>query len=178
MRALREQTARDLSRSDGRDKVIPFPRQVEAEATARLLVDFVGEVRGILDRLERSTARYRALAPGERIRREILRFLADQRDWVEVHDLPRLPGLDRAAGRALARALAEEGVVEMEVDETYPNMAALRITGAGREQLRRMAVTEAMKHLQGPSTDASGLESVLRRALEAVRRVGELELPG
>jgi hypothetical protein len=175
MKALRERTSEMGPERDRQDKVIPFPRQEEGEATARILADFASELRDLLAHLDDSAARYRALAPGVRIRREVLRFLADQVDWVEIHDLPRLPVLDRTAGRTLARTLAEEGLVEMERNETYPNMATLRITPAGREELRRMAVAEAMEYLQGGSGGAAGLESALRDALVALRRVGDLE---
>jgi DNA-binding PadR family transcriptional regulator len=71
----------------------------------------------------------------------------------------------------MARRLAEEGVVELHRDSTYPNVVLLRITPAGREELRRLSVEEAMDHLRG--VGAEGLVAVQEASL-ALRRLAEM----
>jgi hypothetical protein len=175
MRALHKKTGRGVPQTDREHKVIPFPVQGEGEATARILAEFAGEAREVLDRLEESAARLRAREPGKRMRRDVLRFLDRGEEWVDVHDLPIAGAPGRAASRTLARQLAEDGLAEMERDETYPNMARVRITAAGREALRRMAVSEAMELLRGIPGGATEREVAVREALAALRRVGALE---
>ena len=172
---MQKRTGQRVPKKNREYKVIPFPVQGEGEAAARILAEFAGEAREILDRLEESTARLRARAPGERMRREVLKFLDEREEWVDVHDLPTAGAPGRSASRSLARQLAEEGLTEMERDETYPNMATVRITAAGREALRRMAVAEAMEYLRGTTAGGTETEGTLREALNALRRVGALD---
>jgi hypothetical protein len=144
---------------------------LDRERAAQALARFLDEARGILDRLEEAWVRSEASRPGERIRREALRVLAGAEDWVDFHDLPSMGPLGRTGGRSMARRLAEEGVVELHRDPTYPNNLLLRITQAGREELRRRSVEEAMEHLRGVGDeDMAAVED----ASQALRRLAEV----
>jgi hypothetical protein len=171
MRALKTRDQVTTPQPSSDEKVIRFPVPVSEEQTAELLADFTLEARRVLDRMEASLAR--ALSPGDRARRQILRSLADRGDWADFQDIPHTGSLDRAGARALARELAEDGLAELERNRTYPNMMRLRITSTGREALRRMSVAEAMALLEGSDRGTKGLKAASREAIEALRRMAE-----
>lgn len=161
-------------RSTGERKIVSFPGPGDRERVARVLSDLVEESRRILGQMEERLGQVEALRPGERIRREVLRFLAQKDGWVDFHDIPPVGALGRTGARSFARALAEDGMVELERNTTYPNMTALRITPAGREELRRMGVAEAMSYLGEGSRAVGEVEEAAEEALEALRRTVEL----
>jgi hypothetical protein len=146
-------------------------RFLDREQAAQTLARFLDEAREILDRLEEAWIRKEAARPGEGIRRDVLRFLAGADDWVDFHDLPSMGLLGRSGGRSMARRLAEEGLVELHRDPTYPNTLHLRITPEGREELRRHSVEKAMDHLRG--VGAEGFIAVQEASL-ALRRLAEM----
>jgi hypothetical protein len=174
MRALERMESPQAYRSTQDEKVIRFPGPADRERAARILSDLTEESRKILEQLEERLEQVEALRPGERVQREVLRFLAQQEDWVDVHDIPPVGALGRAGARSFARALAERALVEMERDATYPNMTALRITPGGREELRRMGVAEAMGYLGERSEVMGRMEEAAGEALDALRRMVEL----
>jgi hypothetical protein len=169
MRALKRIEAR-VAPQEGGDKVIKFPVPADRARAARVLSDFASEARGILARLEEALGRTEALQPGDRARREVLRFLAGQDDWVDLHDIPPAGSLGRSGARSLARRFAEDGFAEVDRNATYPNMTFLRITPAGRGALRAMDVAEAMGYLKGSD---GKMEAAAADALRALRRVAE-----
>lgn len=145
---------------------------LDRDRAAQALAHFLNEAREILDRLEEAWIRGEAARPGQRARRELLRFLAGTEDWVDFHDLPSTgPMGGRSGGRSVARRLADEGVVELRRDPTYPNILLLRITPEGREELHRLAVEEAMGHLEGAGRDAG---ATVEDALRGLRRLAEV----
>ncbi len=150
------------------------PRRPSApppERGARALADFIEEARDVLDRLEASS---RSTRPLELARKETLKLLARRGDWTDIHDLPGTGNLGRAGTRALTRGLTKEGLVEISRDGSYPNMTFLRITPAGREELRRMAAKEAMSYLHGSGEEAVEAAEEARRSL---RRLASLIRP-
>jgi hypothetical protein len=146
-------------------------RFLDREQAGQALARFLDEAREILDRMEGAWIRREAARPGEGIRRDVLRFLAGAGDWVDFHDLPSMGLLGRSGGRSMARRLAEEGLVELHRDPTYPNALHLRITPEGREELRRRSVEEAMDHLRGVGSE--GFIAV-QEASSALRRLAEV----
>lgn len=145
---------------------------LDRDRAAQALAHFLDEAREILDRLEEAWIRRESARPGQRARRDILRFLAGAEDWVDFHDLPSMgPMGGRSGGRSLARRLADEGVVELHRDPTYPNILQLRITPEGRDELHRQAVEEAMGHLGGAGRDAG---ATVEDALRGLRRLAEV----
>ncbi len=174
MRATERMESPRTYRNTQEEKVIRFPGPAEREKVAQVLSDLTDESRRILERLEERLGQVESLQPGERVQREVLRFLAQQEDWVDFHDVPPVGALGRAGARSFARALAESGLVELERDATYPNMMALRITPGGREELRRMGVAEAMGFLGERSVLIGRVEEAAEEALEALRRMVEL----
>ena len=171
MRALKRMESKVAPKGPVEEKVIRFPVPADRARAARVLSEFTDEARGLLLRLEEALSRTETLTPGDRARREGLRFLADRDDWVDLHDIPPAGGLGRSGARSLARGLAEEGLVETERNATYPNMTFLKITPAGRERLRQMCVAEAMGYLKGSD---GVFEAAAEDALRALRRVGEV----
>jgi len=163
---------------NGEGTVLRFPVPADQESTARVLVDFIEEAGAILEDLQDSLNRTAALAPGERARREVLRFLAGQDGWLDSHDVPPVAALDRTGARALTRRLASEGMVEVDRNSTYPNMASIRISPGGLEELRRGAVAHAMGLLRGPDERVIGIQEALQEALEGLRRVERLICSG
>jgi len=171
MKALKKKENRVPSESGAEEKVIRFPVPGNRARAARTLSDFTSETREVLARLEEALNRTEALDPGDRVRREFLRFLADQGDWVDLHDFPPTGNLGRTGARSLARQSARSGLVEMKRDATYPNMTSVKITPAGRESLRQMVVAEAMGYLTGSD---GKVEEAAEDALRALRRVAGL----
>ncbi len=155
-------------------EVVPFPTLLEEDRAAGVLAAFAEEVGRTLSRLEASLATRRAFRPGERIRKEILGFLARQDDWVEVHDISPVGALDRAGARTLARSLAEGGLVMLQENPTYSNMISLKITAKGREEFRRIMVAEATDLLRGSGAGMTELGDAVEEALRALRKVAEL----
>lgn len=171
MRALKRKETRVSSEKAVEEKVIQFPVPGNLATAARVLSDFTSEARGVLSRLEEALSRTEVLPPEDRVRRDFLRFLADQEDWVELHDVPPVGSLGRSGARSLARQSAKGGLVAMQRDATYPNLIFLKITLAGRERLRQMGVAEAMGYLTGSD---GKLEAAAEDALRALRRLAEL----
>lgn len=171
MRALKRMESKVAPQGPVEEKVIRFPVPADWARAARVLSEFTEEARGILFRLEDALSRTETFTPGDRARREILRFLADQDDWVDLHDIPPAGGFGRSGARSLARGLAEEGLVETERNATYPNMTFLKITRTGRESLRQMSVAESMGYLMGAGGKVA---AAAEDALRALRRVGEV----
>jgi len=171
MRALKRKETGVAPQNGAEEKIIRFPVPGNRVRAARILSDFTSEAREVLARLEEALSRTEALTPEERMRREFLRFLADQEDWVDLHDIPPGGNLGRSGARSLARQSARSGVVEMKRDATYPNMTSVKITPAGRESLRQMVVTEAIGYLTGSD---GKVEAAAEDALRALRRVAGL----
>jgi hypothetical protein len=173
MRAVERVESRRAYRDTQDEKVIRFPGPVEREKAAQVLSDLTEEARKILDQLEERSRQVESLQPGERLKREVLRYLAQEGDWVDFHDIPPVGALGRTGARSFARALSEEELVELERNATYPNMIALRITPEGREELRRMGVAEAMGYLGEKSEVIGRVEEAAEEALDALRRMVE-----
>jgi hypothetical protein len=173
MRALERMESPRAYRGAQEEKIIRFPGPADRERVAQVLSDLMEESRKILEQLEERLGQVESLQPGERVQREVLRFLARQEDWVDFHDIPPVGALGRAGARSFARALAERGLVDLERDATYPNMIALRITPGGREELRRMGVAEAMEYLGERNAVIGRVEEAAEEALEALRRMVE-----
>jgi hypothetical protein len=174
MRALEKMESPQAYRSRQDENVIRFPGPADREKVARVLSDLTDESRKILEALEERLGQVEDLRPGERVRREVLRFLAQQDGWVDFHDIPPVGAVGRAGARSFARALAEDELVELERDGKYPNMIALRITPGGREELRRMGVAEAMAYLGERSEVIAKVEEAAEEALDALRQMVEL----
>jgi hypothetical protein len=155
-------------------EVVPFPTVPEEDRAAGVLAAFGEEVGRTLSRLEASLATRRAFRPGERIRKEIFRFLAGQEDWVDIQDMPSVNVLDRVGARSLARSLAAGALVTLQENPTYPNMVSVKITSKGREELRRIMVAEAMDYLRGSGAGVTELGDAAEEALRALRKVAEL----
>jgi len=155
---------------NGEGTILRFPAPADQESTAKALVDFIEEARTVLEALQHSLNRAATLAPGEGARREVLQFLSAQDGWLDLHDLPPVPTLDRTGARALARRLAREGLVDVDRNSTYPNMMSIRITPQGREEIRRARVADAMGYLRGPDKRVTGIRAALQEALEGLRR--------
>ena len=174
MRAVERMDTTQAYRGTQDEKVLRFPGAADREKVAQVLSDLTEEARKILAKLEERLGQVESLRPGERVKREVLRFLAQEGDWVDFHDIPSVGALGRTGARSFARALSEEELVELERNATYPNMIALRITSEGREELRRMGVAEAMGYLGEKSEVIGRVEEAAEEALDALRRMVEL----
>jgi hypothetical protein len=171
MKALKRMESTAVPQGPAEENVIRFPVPADRARAARILSDFTTEARGIVSRLDEALGRTEASRPGDRARREVLRFLADQEDWVDLHDIPPAGNLGRSGTRSLVHTFAEHGLVEVERNATYPNMTFLRVTPAGRESLRQMGVAEAMGYLRGSD---GRIEAAVEDALRALRRAAEV----
>jgi hypothetical protein len=153
---------------DGASREFSLAKARHPEAAARALAAFLVEAEGILERLRSARGELEAEGTRARARLEALRALARTDDWTEFDELPvRWPG-GRNAGRSLLYGLADQGLVDVERNATYPNMVSVRMTPAGSEALHREAVREAMAFLRGPSPTAVG---TIEGATEALRRL-------
>ncbi len=150
----------------------PWPNQVMA---ARALARFIEETRETLALLEMAQARKEAEGPGEKERVDLLKALAGAEDPVELLDLPQSRLAGRDARRRLVRGMAEEGLLQIDPDPTYPNMLFLRITSQGREELQRRKVQEAMGLLSG---DMGEVYRAVMEARQALRRLAEATTVG
>jgi hypothetical protein len=108
MRALERMESPRAHRGAQEEKIIRFPGPADRERVAQVLSDLMEESRKILEQLEERLGQVESLQPGERVQREVLRFLARQEDWVDFHDIPPVGALGRAGARSFARALAVE----------------------------------------------------------------------
>jgi hypothetical protein len=174
MSGLSTARPRQVPAREIRKEVVAFPTVPEEDRTAGVLAAFGEEVGRTLSRLEASLATRRAFRPGERIRKEILHFLAVQEDGVNIQDIPSVDALGRAGARSLARSLAGGGLVTLQENPTYPNMVSVKITPKGREELRRIMVAEAMDFLRGSGAGMTELGDAVEEALRALRKVAEL----
>ena len=158
--------------SKGAEAPRPWAPVFDGDRAARALADFLEAARALMEQVEEHSERYGQQRPWQEARQGILRILGKFQDTVEAHDLPRFSGLSRDAVMSLAERLGEEGLVEAERDETYPNMLYLRITPAGREELRKTSLRKAMDCLHGTecrvSESADAAKEALDRLLEVV----------
>lgn len=165
MRAIRERTRADIPDAVREGPSLSLAPVFDSERAARALSEFLDEARGILETIEESYVRGKEARPLALARRNMLRFLAATGEEVEFHDLPSVPGLGIGRGRSLVQEMVREGLVAMERNGTYPNMMYLRITPEGREELRRIAVREAMAWMHGMNSEVSEAVANARDAL-------------
>lgn len=170
MKAL-DSTAKVLTSGNSEEsRVLHLSPVFDSERTARALAGFLEEAKEILDRVEAGHRRAEEARPFEESRRQILRFLSEAPGPVEIHDLPRARGIEGRLGPRIVEELARKGLVSLERDETYPNIAYACITAAGRDEIRRVAVKEAMDWLHGHPGQVS---LSVRRAREALQGLME-----
>lgn len=171
MKAL-DSTAKVLTSGNNEEsRVLHLAPVFDSERAAKALSGFLEEAEGILDRIAAGRRRAEEARPFERSRRQILRFLSEAPGPVEVHELPRPPGIEARLGPRIVEELAQRGLVRLQRHETYPNMAYASITPNGRDEIRRVAVKEAMDWLHGhPGQVALSVG----RAREALRELLEV----
>lgn len=138
----------------------------DSDRAAEALFEFLEEARQILDGIESAYARGHHARPAERARRDILRFLAEAEDEVELHDLPSISGLGIGLRRSYVEEMAQQGLLTVRKGEAYPNMLYLEITAAGKEELRRLGVREAMVWLHGMDSRVGNALGQARGALD------------
>ena len=73
--------------------------------------------------------------PEEGVLCSVLHHLEEEGGWVDMLDLPFPPAFGRDARRALLRAFALEGTVELARHPVFPAVLAVRITDVGRRNL-------------------------------------------
>lgn len=168
MRATRRITRAESSEAGREGPTLSLAPVFDSERAAGALSEFLEEARGILETIQESYLKGEEARPPELARRNMLRFLAGAHAEVEFHDLPSIPGLGIGRGRSLVQGMAGEGLVSVERNGTYPNMMYLRITPEGREELRRIAVNEAMAWMHGMNSEVSEAVGNARDALNGL----------
>ena len=139
----------------------------DSDRAAEALHEFLEEARAILDGIEDAYQRGRDARPAERVRRDILRVLADANEEVELHELPSVSGVGIGLRRSYVQEMAAEELLTARRGQAYPNMLYLSITPKGREELRRLGVKEAMVWLHG--ADASTADTKVADAIGQAR---------
>ena len=172
MRAVEEMVGLDQPQSGGSTLILELAPVFDSDRAALALSNFLEEARGILERIDASHGKDQETRPVVRARRDVLRFLSRSHGKVEFHDLPILASLGKGLGRSLIESMVQQGLVDLARDQTYPNMAYLRITPAGIEELRTIGVREAMSWLHGADRELGraigGARDALNQLLEAI----------
>lgn len=159
MKALLEAAA--LERKTMRGPASHWPNEA---VTARALEGLATEARRILGRIDEVRSRAsNGEADGKML---ILRSLvARDGAWTDVMELPSAGLSGRNVLRSRVLKMAGEGLVEVQRNETYPNMMFVRLRAAGRTALRRHAAKEAMAILTASGGDTYRDVVEARRAL-------------